>query len=234
LLGALHRERVSGLLELRELTIAPRVHRIHLRGGLIAAVDTPLPVPPVGELLRRRGMPFAQRHLIARIEAGDRRVAGEILATSGLASAEAVRAALAEQLRLRIDALFGITDATIAFRAARPLAHVVKVAPLEPGEFLHGRPRARDRLRNHAAPRRAPPPPSASWSVPARVDNPKDRALGLLGLSHDAGANDVRRAFRKLASMLHPDRLVTAPADEQRRGAARFAELSQAYHLLVA
>jgi curved DNA-binding protein CbpA len=44
----------------------------------------------------------------------------------------------------------------------------------------------------------------------------------------------VRRAFRRLASALHPDRLASAALEERQRQAARFAELSAAYHLLVA
>jgi curved DNA-binding protein CbpA len=53
----------------------------------------------------------------------------------------------------------------------------------------------------------------------------------LLGVSRGAGLADVRRAFRRLASALHPDR---APPGDEERLAARFAELSAAYHLLVA
>jgi curved DNA-binding protein CbpA len=56
----------------------------------------------------------------------------------------------------------------------------------------------------------------------------------LLGISGEASLGDVRRAFRRLAGQLHPDRIVAASPEEQRRTAARFAELSAAYHLLVA
>src|SRR5262245_19721542 len=76
LLGALHRDRVTGLLELSEVrrplgrSVPGRVHRIHLRDGLIAAVESAL--------------------------GGDE--------------------------RQRIEALFAIEEATIAFRTARPLS----------------------------------------------------------------------------------------------------------------
>jgi hypothetical protein len=239
LLGSLHRESTTGVLELRELRgprgdhVLGRVHRVHLRGGLVAAVDTPLRVPPLGEILCRDGLApgEAVRLLVSRIQAGDRRAAGEILSASGLASAEAIRAALRRQLRERVDALFGIEDATIGFHTARPLPHAVRVSPLAAAEFLHGRPRARDRGRTDP-PRRRDDPPSSS--VRPVVDDPRERARKLLGIPRGAALGDVRRAFRKLASALHPDLLGRAESQERERRAAQLAELSAAYHLLVA
>lgn len=186
LLGALHRERTTGLLELHEIrgplgrSVPGRVHRVHLRSGLVVAVDTALAAPPV------------------------------------------------EQMRERLHALFAIEEATVTFHTARPLTHVVRAPPLGPGEFLHGRPRARDRHRGGAAPRAARPGPRP---LP---DDAREHAHRLLGVPTGAETGDVRRAFRRMARSLHPDRLAAAPADEQRRQAARFAELSAAYHLLVA
>lgn len=189
LLGSLHRERISGTIELCESGgpfgrgVPGRIHRIHLRGGLVAAVDTDLP------------------------------------ATGATARA---------LVRARLDALFGLADATIAFRTARPLPDAVRAAPLGPAEFLHGRPRARDRKAGRGR-RDDPPPPPAVTS-----DDPAERARRILGIARGAGLGEVRRAFRRLASALHPDRLGAAALDEQQRQAARFAELSAAYHLLVA
>ena len=51
LLGALHRERTSGRLELAEIrgpigrSVAGRIHRIHLVSGLVTTVETELPDP---------------------------------------------------------------------------------------------------------------------------------------------------------------------------------------------
>jgi hypothetical protein len=237
LLGALHRARTTGTLELTEVrgprgrTVPGRVHRVHLRDGLVAAVETSLPVPPIGEVLRRLGRigEGAQRLLVARIGAGDRRAAGEILAASGLASGEAVHAALRAQLAARIEALFALEEATVAFRTARPLGPAARVVPLGPGDFLHGRARARDRGRESA-------PADAEPRSEARpvVEDARARARSLLGIERGAAADDVRRAFRRLARSLHPDRAAAAPMEEQRRRAARLAELSAAYHLLVA
>jgi hypothetical protein len=236
LLGSLHRRGITGLIELGEIrgpggrSVPGRIHRIHLRGGLVVSVDTELPVPPLGEMLCREGLVpgEAVRLLVTRIEAGDRRPAGEILHSSGLASAEAIRAALRAQLRERVEALFGVEDATVGFHTARPLPHALRVAPLGPGEFLHGRPRGRDRGRVDEAPR------SEARPVTGASEDPCERARRLLGIPRGAGLGEVRRAFRKVAGSVHPDRLASAALEEQKRQAARFAELSAAYHLLVA
>lgn len=242
LLGGLHREGVTGLLELSEirgprgLGVPGRLHRIHLRGGLVVAVDTALPVPRLGEILRREGRVTASdcAHLLACIEAGDRRAAGEILASEGIATAEAIRAALASQLRERLEAVFMIQEASVAFRTARPLVQAMRVAPLQPREFLHGRPRARDRGNPNGPALRdeheTPPPRSGVRPVEDRYT----RARRVLGLADSASDSDVKRAFRRLASELHPDRVASGSPDEQRKRAARFAEISAAYHLLVA
>jgi hypothetical protein len=232
----LHRAGTNGVLELREIrgprgaSWPGRAHRVHLQGGLVAAVETALPVPPLGEILRRDRLASDQavRALMDAIEEGDRRVAGEILRAGGLASEGAIRAALRSQLRERVNALFRIEEASIGFHTARPAPHVVRVT-LSAAEFLHGRPRARDRGQgraDHAAQHEETPPPR-SGVRPVVVDDARTRARRLLGLPEGAGLVEVRRAFRKLASALHPDRV--GPGTEQ-----RFAELSAAYHLLVA
>jgi hypothetical protein len=178
LLGSLHRERITGTIELSEIGgpigrgVAGRIHRVHLRSGLVAEVETPLP---------------------------------------------------AEGLRGRMDALFSIEDATISFRTARPLPR--PAAPLGPAEFLHGRPRARPRQEQ---------PRSTAEPSPIVDDDPRARALKMLGIPKGAGLGEVRRAFRRMAGALHPDRLGAAALEERQRQAARFAELSAAYHLLVA
>lgn len=244
LLGALHREGITGLLELGEirgphgLSVPGRVHRIHLRGGLVVAVETALPIPRLGEILSRdRLVPaHAVPRLMSALHAGDRRAAGEILLSVGLA-AEVIREALGTQLRERLDAVFTIEEATVAFRTARPLVQAVRVPPLGPREFLHGRPRARDRSRPQSSGprlREVSETPAPASGVRMIVDDARSRARRVLGVRDDAGPTDVRRAFRKLASALHPDRSSLAPLEEQRRSAARFAELSAAYHTLVA
>jgi hypothetical protein len=247
LLGALYRERTSGRLELIEIrgpqgrSVPGRAHRIHLASGFVTAVDTELPVPPLGEILKRKGTLDSALlvTLLRRLDAGDPRSTGEILVSERMARAEAVRAGLEQQLRQRLDALFGLEDAQIAFRVARPTSRESWSArPLAPDDFLHGRPRRRDGAK--APPRRPSAPanddrePPRSGPRVALVVTARDQALALFGLDQRAEAAEVRKAFRRLAGQLHPDRFESAPVEERRKQAAQFARISAAYHVLVA
>ena len=187
LLGRLHRARISGVLELREAggPTAGRVHRVLLRGGLVASVETEAPRDG------RDGPPTLRE---IPIEPMSR-----------------------EEVLSRMDAIYALDDAELAFhvvtRAPTPLA-----APLPPQDFLHGRPRARDRALPEAAP-----------EIVRRR-----RALSTLGLPADATKEDVQRAFRMLAMRVHPDRHPGAEAHEREALSSHFARLAQAYHTLVA
>jgi DnaJ-domain-containing protein 1 len=238
LLGVLHRQRTTGQLELCDA--AGRHHRIELWAGLVHAVETPLPTRPLGELLVDAGFvgPGSIHLMLQRIAAGDRRPAGEILIAHGAVQAEVVTAALRAQLRDRLDALFEMPDARVAFHPPRPSpAAARRSGPLGPSDFLYGRPRRRDSGRSA---RRPTPRPfasgvgAASRAVPpVIVDDARARALAQLGVGADADVTQIRRAFRRLAAELHPDRFTAAPAEERQRRAALFARLSAAYHQLV-
>lgn len=280
----LHRESTTGTLELTERWLMPGVstgHYVHLRSGLVADVETNLSkTPPLGEFLRREGFltDAGYRMLMAWINRRDRRSTGEILVSERLADAAIVEAALRVQVRMKLDALFDLNDALVTFHAAGPARRGARrVHPLTPRDFLHGRPRARDRSpTSEVRPRtrpviwpdvfhsyeppyeeahsKTPPPPSgtrASQSHHAHASASNDhakpasrflhlapdvrqRALSKLGLPLSADENDVKRAFRKLAVELHPDKHATASSHYRDRSAARFAEVSEAYHLLVA
>jgi DnaJ-like protein len=78
------------------------------------------------------------------------------------------------------------------------------------------------------APRPRPrPAPSGSGAPPRHRD-----ALSALGLPPDASLDDARRAFRRWALRLHPDRHPGAAADERRALAERFARVARAYDVL--
>jgi len=228
-LGSLFRARVTGLIRLTEASggAAGRTHGVYLSNGEVVAVDTQTPVFSLGEILRRRGLldGTAQRRLGLRIAAGSNRKVGQLLVEECHISPDVVNAALRQQLRAKLDALFRLQDAILSFHVACTLPKGA-VLPLSPREYLHGRPRARDRA---DAPRqKARPVPRRGALLAARSE-----ALSLFGLDEDASVSDVTRAFRDLARDVHPDRHVRASDAERRAMEQRFAALSAAYHALI-
>lgn len=284
LLGMLHRESTTGTLELTERWLTPGAssgHHVHLRSGLVTDVETNLSkTPRLGEFLRREGFlsDISFQRLVTLISKRDRRSSGEILVAERLADAAIVEAALRVQVRMKLDALFDVSDAQVTFHAAgAPKRSARRVHPLTPRDFLFGRPRARDRApMSGVRPRtesvtwpdafdsyeppfdptnRTPPPssvhartgrahhaepPASAGPAPSSTrfthlaPDVRRRALSKLGLPLTADENDVKRAFRKLAVELHPDKHIAASGTYREKNAARFAEVSEAYHLLVA
>ena len=240
LLGLLHRHRTTGTLELLEVpsptgrTVPGRLHRIHLVHGLVTAVDTGARVPPIGEVLRREGFLGAGEigRLLRHLADGDARPAGEILIAEAAVSADVIDAGLRAQLRDKIEALYEIEDAQIGFRPPRPSPAGRRSKPLSPSDFLHGRARARDRRTRASAEAR---PRSGPESSPGRFVDPAERARALttLGLSGSASPLEIRRAFRRLASELHPDRYPGDEPDARQRRSLVFARVTAAYHRLV-
>ena len=229
-LGALLRARVTGLVRLRETPAvgAAREHRVFLARGEVIAVETELRVPMLGEILMQHGLLDArgQRRIRQRLTAGAGQRIGELLVQEGYVSCDVIGAALRKQLRSKLDALFQIREATLSFHVAC-LAPTCPVAPLQPREFLRGRPRARDRQGSrfdHRARRSA---------TPVRADNRRAEALSLLGLDETATVQEVTKAFRQIATRIHPDRHVHATEAERRAMAQRFAAISAAYHTVI-
>ena len=239
-MGALYRERATGVLELVEWSgaTAGRRHRVVFAEGLVMDVDTRLPVPRIGDILRQAGFldVSATRLLARRLAERPEQRAGEILVDSKLASRSTVGAALRYQLRHKLDALSSLTEARVGFHVARPVRPGVAAVPLSPREFLHGRIRARDRGRYHSETGSNPhgAPAANDVAPPRRQDPVRASALRVLGLEPGADAESVRRAFRRLAAEVHPDRHPSASPHEVATLLRRFAELSAAYHRLVA
>jgi hypothetical protein len=229
LLGAAFRERITGTLELEEATgpAAGRRHAIFLEDGLVVRIDTELGAERIGQLLVEQGsIPSDRlRRLLWRRPAGDEGPLGAWLVAGGHVDTDALALALARQLEARLEALFALGDARLYFRVPKPRDRRKDApTPLRPPEFLPGKPRARETLRA----RRGGP------ARTRRTDPVRGRCLTVLQLPESADAAEVREAFRRLASRYHPDRHPGASHEERCEMLRKFAELSRAYHVLIA
>jgi len=219
LLGALYRQGASGTLELVE--DRGRTHRVHIAQGLVTAVEIDGATPQLAELLKTSGAldDSTMRRALLRALTSQRLV-GEVLADDFHVSPDVIDGAVRDQLNLRIRALEAIEDARIFFRVTvRPPREALKDRPLQASEFLRGRRRARDR--------QAQTPSPMPGSAPSS-------AYTLLGVARDADAAEIRRAFRRLARELHPDKHPEATETERRALAVKFAQVAAAYQALVA
>lgn len=80
------------------------------------------------------------------------------------------------------------------------------------------------------------PPESLFYTheVEAELDHPPaPTPHAALGVEPDADWSEIKKAYRALVAQLHPDRHVTASAEEQREAADRLAEVNVAYHALA-
>src|SRR5262249_20294945 len=152
--------------------------------------------PTLGELLLSRGC--VDREVLDRATRAARKaqkLIGEALLDEGSVDVATIDGAMAAQTAERLDALYGLTRASLRFLVAAvgaqkppiPLRAALAAPQLHPAVFLYGRPRARHRERMVA--------------LDARRD-----ALRTLGLASGATSDEIRRAFKKLAMELHPDR----------------------------
>jgi hypothetical protein len=247
LLGVLHRAGATGTLELAE--DRGRTHRVHVARGLVVAVELDGAAPSLADVLRRERAAdddVIKRSLLRAMAAG--RLHGEVLVREFLLSPEVVDRALRRQLLARLSALESVAEARVAFRVTvRPPRGALHEAPLGPGEFLHGRRRAREQG--------SPPPPAASsgpaYRRPAQTcgdwrpqsgsrseretaSKATTRAWTVLGVPPGTAPEEIKRAYRRLARSFHPDLHPGATDDERRALEARFAEVTDAYRALVA
>jgi hypothetical protein len=226
-LGQLNRLGASGVLELieRSSPAAGRRHCIHLHRGLVTDVDSPTQVPRLGEVLMKQGVLSTQQHgqLVQRLAVAPGQRAGKMLLQSGMVNARQLSGALADQTRMRVDALFGLHDAAVRFHADGCAA--LRGRGLPASDFLHGRARARDRARSSDS--------HADTAQPVVGDDMRADSLAVLGLGRSATAADVRIAFRRMAAAVHPDLHPEASDSERERLQMRLAALSVAYHHLI-
>ncbi len=230
-LGALHRSQATGTLELVENS--GRSHRIHLTGGLVVAVELDRASASLAEILRREGdidEDTLRRSLLRAM--ASRRLHGEVLVREFHLSPEVVDRALRRQLMLRLSVLEELPDAQICFRVTvhRP-RHSLSERPLTLAESLAGKRRARDRS--------VPPPESGTYRsgsprYAATWDPRRAGAYHVLGLPFGANEVDIKRAYRRLVRVYHPDLHPDASHEERRSLSVRFSEVTAAYRALVA
>lgn len=220
-LGTLLRGRATGFLELGEAK-GPRAgkrHYVFLSSGRPTAVVSD--GPAIGEILRREGA-VDDRTLASAHEAkrrGDDRLTGELLCDLGSVDFATVERGMATQTRTRLDKLFGLAQAELRFHVARlgdslvplPLRAAFGAPMLGPEEFLFGRPRKRVR-------------------EPRVLDARRD-ALATLGVEGEASPEEIRKAFKRLALEVHPDR--ASDNTDRRERETRLARITAAYALLT-
>ena len=233
LLGTLHRARATGTLELAEFH--GRIHRVHLSRGLVVAVELDGPVPSLAEELRREGAvgdDVLKRSLLRAI--ASRRLHGEVLVRDFKLSPALIDTALRRQLLTRLGVIERLTDAQVLFRVTvRPPRGALVDDPLRPPEFLSGRRRTRDRQAGATPATPAARRTTSRMEIPA-ADPRQLAALRVLGVPLGSDATAIKRAYRQLARVYHPDLHPQASDDERRALAERFVAVTAAYQTLVA
>jgi hypothetical protein len=189
---------------------------VHVARGAVVAVEIDGAAPSLAEMLRSDGADdeVLRRSLLRAMSS--RRLHGEVLVDEFRFPPGAVRSALRKQLVARLAVLERIADARVTFRVTVPAPRgALRDAPLGPSDFLKGRRRARPR------------------TGPQERDG-ETFARGLLGVASDADASEIKRAYRRLALTVHPDLHPEATEEQRRDLAVRFAEITDAYRMLVA
>jgi len=65
------------------------------------------------------------------------------------------------------------------------------------------------------------------------MSNSQERHLATLGLGPDAGSEEIKGAYRRLAMEFHPDRRPDVSPEDRKALDTRFLEIQAAYHALL-
>ncbi|MDP3278422.1 MAG: J domain-containing protein [Deltaproteobacteria bacterium] len=234
ILAQLHRDGASGVLELLE----PKArHAIHLRRGYVHAIESESSAQRLGDVAARRwglGRPAIER---ARFVAHTRgiRIGQALVATEAIAPGQ-LDALLAEQQRVRLEALYAIPDAEIRFRVARPLPlGAAEHVPLPARETFFGRPRKRPLAHDprKAQSTRSARSPHVSHTM-SRVSPEIRNAYAALGVAITCDRVALRHAYRTRVLALHPDRAMSLPEDERNRRSRELITVLQAWRVIEA
>jgi DnaJ-domain-containing protein 1 len=90
---------------------------------------------------------------------------------------------------------------------------------------------ARERARVERV-RRQAPPPRDSAPEPPQAPLPQDSPWVVLGLKPGAGIDEVRRRYRLLCRVWHPDRFVDGPPELRAEAEMMMARLNKAHNAL--
>ena len=67
----------------------------------------------------------------------------------------------------------------------------------------------------------------------ATSSTPKNYAYDILGVKPGATPEEIKKAYRKLAKIHHPDNFATGTASQQKMAAEKFVEIQNAYEALI-
>lgn len=130
LLATQGRRHAHALIELSEDSGA--VHRVHLRGGMVQAVELATPVLRFGEVLASEvSLPRTLLDHASRAAVTRQRRIGDVLVTCGLVLSRARDEALDRQRHLRLAYLAALRHTRVVVRASAPLpAGAAELTPL--------------------------------------------------------------------------------------------------------
>ncbi|MBI2895971.1 MAG: DnaJ domain-containing protein [Deltaproteobacteria bacterium] len=221
LVAQLHRRGATGTLVIESHL---RQHRVQFRRGWLRSIRLDGHFSPLGEVLAAAGV-ISRNDLRRSLEAiaHGTELQGEALVRLGALRPEKLREALELQARERVAYLVGCSSGRYRFEAG---------ALGSPGFLLDPLPLLRGSARRRGARGSAAPPSPGRYHLRG-IGTVRLEAHEVLGVRQGATDDEVRRAFRRAALELHPDRHPGVDVVGRRRLEARFAEASAAYERLI-